>query len=594
MFKKYTWNVIFVVLGVAIIGFFIFDLILFHNIRNYLFEQTFREMEMKTRLADTFLEDKNIKLTSNNSSELYDITYRLRSIVHSRVTIIDISGRVLTDSDVSRDSVRFMDNHLTRPEVQQATQRGWGQSYRRSDTVKRRLFYTAFPIRNQNQNIGFLRMAYYSRNFEESTGNVVSLIISANLIGLMIIFSFALLSGRVITFPILKLVDTAQKISDGDLEKTFTVRRKDEIGTLAIILNELTLRLKTQIRQISDEQKKLEQILTHLDVGIILIDRNKEMLHVNPELFNILGIGPIEFENVNMIEIIRSEPLIHAIDEVLQKNKKKSGEFIYYTTSDKKYLRYVINPHELTGEKTCGALIQLQDITELKRLEAIRRDFVANASHELKTPLTSIIGYTETLLHGAAEDPESRIKFIRKIREQSQRLEFLIADLLKLSELDRELPVELHPVRLFSILRETVNEHKEKADQKAIEISLKSPRTVKVEADEESLRTVMNNLIDNAIKYTPQSGKIEIKTIESEKHHLRIEVSDTGIGIDPKYHERIFQRFYQIDKARSQSMGGTGLGLAIVKHIIEKHGSQIHIDSAPGKGSCFWFELNRA
>ncbi len=594
MFKKYTWNVIFVVLGVSIIGFLLFDLILFRNIRNYLFEQTFQEMEMKTRLAVTFLENKNLKLSSSNDAELYDLTYRLRSIVNSRVTIIDSSGRVLTDSDVSRDSVRFMDNHLYRPEVQQAIQRGWGQSYRRSDTVKRRLFYTAFPIRNQNQNMGFLRMAYYSRNFEESTGSIVSLIISANFIGLIIIFLFAVLSGRVITFPILKLVDTAQKISDGDLEKTFTVRRKDEIGTLAMILNELTLQLKNQIRQSSDEQKKLEQILTHLDVGIILIDQNKEMLHANPELFHILGIDSIEFKNVSMIEIVRSEPLIHAIDEVLQKNKKKSGEFIYYTTSEKKYLRYVITSHELTGAKISGALIQLQDITELKRLEAIRRDFVANASHELKTPLTSIIGYVETLLHSAAEDPESRIKFIRKIREQSQRLEFLIADLLKLSELERELPVEFHSIKLFPILRETMNEHKEKAEQKAIDISLKSSKTVKVEADEESMRTVLNNLIDNAIKYTPQNGRIEIKAIESENHHVRIEVIDTGIGINPKYHERIFQRFYQIDKARSQSMGGTGLGLAIVKHIIEKHGSQIHIDSTPGKGSSFWFELNRA
>lgn len=594
MFKKYKWNFIFVVLFVSIIGFIIFDVILYHSIKNYLFEQTFQEMQMKTQLAVMLLEQKKLHSLHENYDELYDVTYRIRNSVNSRVTIIDSTGLVLTDSDVARARVRFMDNHINRPEVQQAIEKNWGQSYRKSDTVNRKLFYSAFPIKYQDKNVGFLRLAYYSQNFEESMQKIVSLIVAANLTGLLILFGFALFSGTVVTFPILKIVSIAKKISAGDLERTFPVHRKDEIGTLALILNQLTDRLKTKINQVSDERTKLQQILTNLDIGIIVIDQHKNILHANPETFRIFDLEALEIKNTNVIEIVRSEQLLNSIDSVLKTGSKKTDEFIYYAASGKKYLGYMVTPYHPAEEKMTGVLIQLQDITELKKLEAIRRDFVANASHELKTPLTAILGYAETLLEGAAEAPHSRIKFIRKIREHAQRLEFLIVDLLKLSELEREHLVELRAVDLFDILQEIIDEFSEKSGQKNIKISLKIPENIKVKADEETIRTVFNNLIDNAIKYSPQDGTITISVNAIENNRVKIGIIDTGIGIDPKYHDRIFQRFYRVDKARSRELGGTGLGLSIVRHIIEQHGSKIFVASELGKGSCFWFELEKS
>ncbi|HEX9971504.1 MAG TPA: ATP-binding protein, partial [bacterium] len=290
--------------------------------------------------------------------------------------------------------------------------------------------------------------------------------------------------------------------------------------------------------------------------------------------------------------ILRNEPLLTAVTKILNEGNKETGEFEYFVSSKKIFLNYEVTPFFISEEKVNGALIQLQDITELKRLEAIRRDFVANASHELKTPLTAIVGYTETLLE-RSEDPASRIKFLRKIREQAQRLDFLIADLLKLSEIEREQPLELKACSLPPIIQETIQEFKGQAQGKNIDLAFDAPENINVIMNEESIRSVFNNLVDNAIKYTPQNGKISIRVTAGKNQRVKIEVIDTGIGIDPKYHERIFQRFYRIDKARSWVLGGTGLGLAIVKHIIERHGSKILMTSEVGKGSNFWFELQK-
>lgn len=595
MFKKYRWNLVLTMLLVAIIGFSFFDVIFYRSIRNYLYEQKFDEMRVKTQLAVMLLEQKRLNsLFSENFDALYDLTYQLANIVDSRVTIIDNSGKVLTDSDVLRDKVRFMDNHLDRPEVQGALAKGWGQSYRDSDTVKRKLFYTVFTLKHDGEPVGFLRLAYYAQAFEKSMRHVLMLILGANLVGLVVLLLAALYTGWLVTFPLLKIVSVAQKISAGDLDKKFVVRRKDEIGTLTTVLNQLTERLKIQIKQISNERSKLLNILTNLNVGVIVVNQQKNILHANPQMLSILNLQKEEFEDEDFTKILKAEPLSGAIENTLNDGAKSQGELESVWGENKIFLSYIVMPFFLSDERENGALIQVQDLTELKRLEAIRRDFVANASHELKTPLTAIVGYAETLLEGAAEEKQARMRFIRRIREQAQRLEFLVTDLLKLSELERDIPLELRVSGLKSLIHEVIEDFKDHSSQKEIQILCKMEEELPVRMDTEGIRTVFSNLIDNAIKYTPRGGTITIRVVESKNNWVKIEVIDTGIGIDLKYHERIFQRFYRVDKVRSRALGGTGLGLAIVKHIIEQHGSKIHLQSEPGSGSCFWFELKKA
>lgn len=591
MFKKYKWNFSFVVITVSLIGFAIFDVIFYYHIKNYLFNQTFEEMRMKTHLAVMWLEQKNMQSLSDNFNELNEITFQIRRIVNSRVSIIDSTGIVLTDSDVPRDRISFMDNHINRPEVQEAIVNGWGQSYRKSKTVNRKIFYTAFPINHYGKVAGFLRLAYYAQHFEESMSHILTSIMIANLVGLITLFLAAIYLGSVVTFPIFRFSNIAQKISDGDLNRTFPTHRKDEIGTLAIFLNQLTERLKTQINEISTERSKLENILTNLDIGIIVVNHDKKILHANPEIFRILELRNNEIKNKNFIEILQSKPLIKAIEKTIKAGTKATGEFVSFRNEKKFFLGYVVTPFLMFEAKVSGALVQLYDITELKTLEAIRRDFVANASHELKTPLTAITGYAETLIAGAVKSPQSCMRFLRRIREQAQRLEFLVSDLLKLSEIEREHELELKASPLVPMIKEVIDEQ---STEKDIEITLDSPKDIKAKIDEESMRTVFSNLIDNAIKYTPQDDVITIRVSEINAHRVKIEVIDTGIGIDPKYYDRIFQRFYRVDKARSRALGGTGLGLAIVKHVIEQHRSKIYVKSELGKGSCFWFELEKA
>ncbi len=593
MFKKYKWNFVLLVLIVSIIGFIIFDLIIYYNIKSFLFNQTLNEMRMKTQLAVSLLQESRFKSLAESNSDLYSITYQIRNIVNSRITIIDSTGRVLSDSDVAQDRVQNMDNHLNRPEIKQANTEGWGQNYRISDTVKRKILYTAFPIQYNQKTIGFLRLAYYAQSFEVSMSQIRLLIIGATFLGLITLFLASLYFGHVATAPILNLVASARKISSGDLDKNFPVRSRDEIGTLSVILNELTEKLKSQISQLSDERSKLQDILTDLEVGIIVLDHHKNIIHANSKVFQILDIENPEVVHKNILEVIRYEPLTTALNRTSARGNKETGEFEFFIRDQKAFLYYIVTPFYISDEKANGALLQLYDITEIKRLEAIRRNFVTNASHELKTPLTSIVGYAETLLEGASERPSDRIKFIRRIREQAQRLEFLIADLLKLSEYEREQPLELKSCNLVPIVQDTVQGFKERSKQNQIEISVQSPSAIKVKINEEGIRSVLNNLIDNALKYTPQNGKITVQISEGENDSVKVEVIDNGIGIDPKYHERIFQRFYRIDKARFRALGGTGLGLAIVKHIIDRHGSKIHVQSELGKGSNFWFELEK-
>lgn len=594
MFKRYRWNFVYVVLIVSIIGFIIFDFTLYLSLKSFLFKQTFDEMRMKTNLSVKLLEQKNVNLLHSDFSELLDLTSQIRRIVNSRVTIIDSTGTVLIDSDVPDNEVPSMDNHIDRPEVQDAITTGWGQSYRKSDTIQRRLFYTAFPIRQDGEIVGFLRLAYYAIGFEKSMKKLLYLMVAANVIGMATLFIAAFYLGSVVTLPILKIVRTAKTIAAGNLDRSFLVNRKDEVGTLASILNKLTDKLKSQINQVSNERSKLQDILINLDIGIIVIDQEKKILNVNSEVFRILGLQGFEIEQKNLIEILGAEPLLTAIDKTLSQGKKESGEFVCERDERKSFLSYVITPFFLSGEEVNGALIQLQDISELKTLEAIRKDFVANASHELKTPLTAIIGYADTLQEGAAENPASRTKFIRKILEQAQRLEFLVQDLLMLSKIEQEEPLHLEPCPVNPMLREIVEDFKSKSRNKKIDMKVITPKNLYLQMDEEAIRVVFNNLLDNAIKYTPNNGAVHIRISDQADDKVKIEIIDTGIGIEQKYHDRIFQRFYRVDKARSRAIGGTGLGLAIVKHIIERHGSKIYVQSEEGKGSNFWFELNKA
>ncbi|MCK5740094.1 HAMP domain-containing protein, partial [bacterium] len=568
-FKKYRSKFVAVVVLVSILGFVFFDVTFYINIHKFLVKRTFAEMKLKTQLALLWFERSNdVKYESGNDF-LAELVKQIQKKVNTRVTIIDSTGVVIVDSDISADKILQIDNHLNRPEISDAIETGAGESYRHSDSIDLNSFYSAVTIHQGNNIVGFLRLAYYDDAFERSLHEVLVLLGIANIIGLFVLIIAGIILGNYITLPIYQISGIAHRIAAGELETQFPVWREYEFGVLSRALNELTSRLKQKLTEVSTERSKLANILTNLDVGIIVCNSDLEIVEANPAIYEILKLSSGQ-ENLQKIQkIIQHKDVRKAINITIFEKEKGAGEFVTSRHGEKIFMNYMVMPFKIKAGQEGGVLIQLYNVTELKTLEAIRKDFVANASHELKTPLTAIMGYAETLLDGAMESRDARLRFIHRIREQAQRLEFLVADLLKLSEFEREHPLTLQPIKFEPLVKEIIADFSDSAETNNIQLSYWVPEELTVKIDGLSMLTALSNLVDNAIKYSSNNGSVSIRVTKVNSIFAKVEVTDSGIGIDRKYHDRIFQRFYRVDKARSRELGGTGLGLSIVKHIIE-------------------------
>ncbi|MDP3142990.1 MAG: ATP-binding protein [Candidatus Omnitrophota bacterium] len=385
------------------------------------------------------------------------------------------------------------------------------------------------------------------------------------------------------------IISELDAISENNLERQLSVYPDDAFGKLSRAINRLTHDLMGKISRLEKENNQALAILNSMVEGVIAVNKDARILSINPTVENIFGITKSEAEGVFFLEVIRNHDIFAVIDEVLKSGKFMSRELnivlpvqkIFQVNASPIFENNVVN----------GCLAVLHDITEIRRLETIRRDFVANVSHELKTPLTSIKGFVETLIEGALEDKGNAGHFLRIIQDHTDRLNSLISDLLELSYLEsRELKLELETIKLRNLVDEVLLGFKSQLKKKAIEVKNDLPLDLSVEVDKEKIEQVFTNLVDNAIKFNKEKGFIRIQSQVSDGK-LKITIEDSGIGIPAKDIPRIFERFYRVDKARSRELGGTGLGLSIVKHIIESHGGQAGVESTEGIGSTFWFIL---
>ncbi|MCR4440018.1 MAG: ATP-binding protein [bacterium] len=593
MFRSLRGKFTLTIALVALCGFVVFDLVLYRTIRNYWHEQTIGDLDRSAQLALALLEQASAA-GMDQSDDLWALTYRLRDAVGARITLIDASGAVLTDSDVGPAGVGHMDNHLQRPEVQQAAQSGFGRSHRRSPTMGRTIYYSAAKVDVPSAPVRFVRLAHYAEHVDAALHDIVLLMVGANCVGLLVIIGLATLLSAVVTRPVREMVSACHRLAIG-AEVRFPIHRQDEVGELALVLHHLTGQLHQRAKQAEEAQAELQHLLDLLDCGILVVDAHRHVLQANRAVFRIFGGEPLAARGQDLVELVRSSELVAAVDRVLATGVRESGELEAFTQERKLSIGYSIAALGFEQGSPLGALVQLYDISERKRLETIRRDFVANASHELKTPLTAIVGYTETLLADGGKMPaEQWLRYLRRIREQAQRLEFLTSDLLTLAESEEKGALKLVPQPVQKLLRTVAKEFAGRATEKGVTLTVKAAPGLKALVDPDAMHIVLANLVDNALKYTGAGGSVTLRGHSDASGQLVVEVSDTGMGIDPKYHERIFERFYRVDKTRSRAMGGTGLGLAIVKHLVEKHGSTIHVESELGKGSRFWFTLPAA
>ena len=487
-----------------------------------------------------------------------------------RLTIIATNGKVLADSESDPD---LMDNHKNRPELMQAFDGKVGFSRRYSATMKEKMLYIALPIKKNGKIIGVLRLSRFHKNLRELISNLKLKIIIFSLIIIAFSLIIAALFSNKLLKPMKELSEAAKRVAQGDFNTKVFLKNRDEFKDLADNYNYMTDEIKKYVKELSFQKEELHWIITSMQPGLLVIDKNENILLCNKSLENIIHTRDIQGEKYWKIF---KEPKLF---ELVQKLFSEKGNVINDIQIDKNYYQVSAAYLETLNE----IVVVFHDITEIKKLENIKRDFVQNVSHELRTPLTAIKGYAETI-EGVDEETGQYIDIIKR---HTDRLINIVKDLLILSELESSgYLLEKEQVQLTKTLENVIKIFKDRIYKKDIEIKTEVDKNLPaIYGDSLRLEQVFINLIDNAIKYT-EHGEISI-SIKGINQKVEIRFQDTGLGIPQKHLARIFERFYTIDKSRSRRLGGTGLGLSIVKHIIQLHGGSIDVQSTPGSGTTF-------
>ena len=517
----------------------------------------------------------------NRIPEINEYIRTLGARTSARITLVAPDGVVLGDS---AQSAALMDNHLARPEIRAAREGQAGSAIRFSNTVDQNMLYVAIPVDEVGQRIGYIRLALPLAQLNLALRRVQYGLLTGLLFVLLLSLAISLKLAGSLTRPLEQMTDVAAQISNGNLSSRIYLPNQDEIGLLSEAINEMAESLEEQVREVMANRDQLETILSTMVEGIIVLDTEGRAVMANPAAEQMLALEKGAWYGRRSLELVRSADLHEKIVAVSQ-YKIFSEHEIHTLIPENKVLHVTLAPvRPVQSENNAGVLAVFHDITRLRRLEDMRSDFAANVSHELRTPLTAIRGFAETLLDGAYNEPDSALRFAQIIHREAERLGVLIEDVLKLSKIEGgKITITQAPVDVSTVINDVL----ERLSPRLQDYKLKwqAPQGLPPICGDQGLLTqVMFNIIDNAVKYTHTGGTISISA-GVEKGRVRVCVTDNGIGIPKEAQERIFERFYRVDRARSRRLGGTGLGLAIVKHIMEAHQGSLQLESEEGKGT---------
>lgn len=586
---KLHWKLTFIFCAVAFAGLLIGYAFLSFHLKSYLEDNLSRNLQHEITLAKHFLESG---VMGREISRLDEVADKIGRDLGLRATIIDESGRVIGDTDLTPDDLHKVENHLDRPEVQQAKAQGFGISKRYSYTMKKYLLYMAVPFSMADIK-GFLRFAMPITDIDLLEGRMEKIVALALLLVLAFSIVFIFVISWFVSRPLNAMVAAANRMARGDFSKKPSVYSKDEIGELARALTYMSDQIEDKIRKIKQEGAKLDAVLSSMIEGIVVTDEKANIILMNPSLRKIFLVD-IEPEGKKPIEVMANAQIQGMVENIINRTSSQAREEISVNAPTEKIL--MVNGVPITRKgKLEGVVLVFHDITELRRLEKVRQDFVANVSHELRTPIASIMGYSETLLGGALDDKKNAKDFVQIIHEDSSRLASLINDLLDLSKIESgKMKMDLMPINLKPIIERCLGVLKKTIGEKSISVGIDIPSDLpKVRGDDKRLAQVVLNLLDNAVKYTPNGGSVKIKAARVDTD-IKVDICDTGAGIPEEDLPRIFERFYRVDKSHSRELGGTGLGLSIVKHIVLAHQGQVYVESFPGRGSTFSFTIPQA
>lgn len=517
-----------------------------------------------------------------------------------RVTIIRTDGVVLGDSDYDP---RTMDNHADREEIRGAASEGTGVSIRRSGTLGHSRMYIALPLPKEAELNGFIRL---SMSLEDVEADIRKLWFYWTFGFILLMGAAAFVSYRIagsMARPLEKIARVAHRITNRDFSSRVNAQSDDELGSLGRVIDTMADSLQRQMEHNREQASRLTSVLDNMISGILMIDRDGRIALMNRSAESIAGVAANEWIGQPYRETHLQPELIERIDTCTSA-RQSLKEDVAFHYPEERMVEVQLVPMFREDEEWTGTLVILQDMTAIRKLERMRSEFVANVSHELKTPIAAVQGFAETLMAGAIHDPETAGAFLQIIYDESHRLNRLIGDLLELSKMEsKTIPLSFSPIDVRSFVDKVVSMMQAEADKKQITLHVEGEEGLYIEADEDRLQQILFNLLSNGINYTPEGGRVSI-AIEavgsSEGGHdeessnidkVRLTIQDTGIGIPKKDLPRIFERFYRVDKARSRMSGGTGLGLSIIKHLVDLHHGTIRVESTVGFGTTLIIEL---
>ncbi len=558
------------------------------SLRDFYIDQMVSNLKSRTRLIEPLVENL---ISTENFIGLNRVCLETGVKSSTRITVIDPAGDIICDSE--SDPTR-MENHSNRPEIIDAVSKGFGSAIRYSATTRTDMIYVAVPLNNAEKTGSVLRTSIPVFAIDDKLNEIYWQIILAALVVTFLAGIITLIVSRKLTRPLVEMTRGVERFAAGEFSRKLTVSGSEEVAVLAHSMNKMADQMNDRIHAVVEQRNKLETVFSSMVEGVITVDKDEQVINLNEAAANMLDINLTNAGGRNIPEVVRNIDLIRFIQQTLASSTPVEQPITFNRGRDDERVLQVHGVRLLEeSDRHAGALIVINDVTRLLRLENVRRDFVANVSHELKTPITSIKGYVETLLDDNLENKQHVRDFLEIVQRQTNRLYAIVEDLLTLSRIEREYEseqIELTELNIKDVLVPAIEACSSKASEKNVAIRIQCPDDLVVTINGPLLEQAVINLIDNAVKYSDAESSVTVQA-ESADGALQISITDTGTGIAEEHLPRLFERFYLVDKARSRKLGGTGLGLAIVKHIAMAHNGQVDVVSRQGKGSTFTIKL---
>jgi two-component system phosphate regulon sensor histidine kinase PhoR len=587
--RRLLWQLYLPYLLISVAALLLWGWVVSEAVENWYLDSIRKDLDQRVKLV---AEEAGESITPEDAPRLQAICDRISKATGTRLTLMLPDGAVICDTE---ESPAKMDNHADRPEMRTALEGRIGISTRESATVRQRMMYVAEPLIKNGRLVAVVRAAVPVTPIDEVLRSLRWKIAMVGFAVALLVGVTSLAVARRVSGRLTEMRRGAERFAEGEWQYKLPLPDTEELAQLATSLNRMALHVDERVRAVVHQKNEQQAVLSSMVEGVLAVDARRRVLSLNQAAADMLRGQLNELTGRTLGEVVRQRELLDFVDRALAEKGPVAAELTMWGEPERIVQARGTTLRDVEGT-SLGAVIVLHDVTQFRRLETLRRDFVANVSHELKTPVASIKGFVETLLDGALDNPQETERFLQIVSKQADRLHTLIEDLLSLSRIEQSeqtgaVALEVGPLK--PALEEAIEACQPAARDRNIQLTLRCPDDLQARLHAPLLEQAVANLIDNAVKYS-EPGREVVVEAAGVFPEIVISVRDWGVGIEAEHLPRIFERFYRVDKARSRKLGGTGLGLAIVKHVVHAHGGRITVESTPGQGSTFTIYLRKS